>query len=72
LCCLDSSAGARTRLEAEEEEEGEDEEVVVMAEKDLNSRTAPLRCENKESSESEKAHLESMFLVPLATPVRAK
>src|SRR5882724_3225044 len=53
MCCqrfkselghLDSVA-ARTRLEAEEEEEGEEEEVVVvMANKDLNSGTAPLRC----------------------------
>jgi len=61
-----------TYLEAEEQEEGEEEEVVVMADKDLNSRTAPLRCENEESSESEKAHLGSMSLVPLTTPVSAK
>ena|SRR5882724_6967112 len=54
LGCLDSAAGSRTHLEVEEEEKGEEEEVVVIADKDWNSGTAPLRCEAKESSESKK------------------
>jgi len=81
MCCqrlesnlghLDSATGSRTCLEAEEEDEWEEEEVVLMADKDWNSRIAPLRCEDEESSELEKVHLESMSLVPLTKPVSTK
>jgi len=41
--------------------------VVVMADKDQNSGMAPLRCEDEESSELERAHLESISLMPLTT-----
>ena len=63
---LDSVA-SKTHLEAGEEEEGEEEVVVVMADKDQNSGMAPLRCEDEESSELERAHLESISLMPLTT-----
>jgi len=46
--------------------------VVVMANKNQNGGTAPFRCEDEESSESEKAHLESMSLIPLTIPVSTK
>ena len=69
---LDSATGSRTLLEKEEEEEGEEEEVVVMADKDWNGGTAPLRCEDEELSESEKVHIESMSLMPIVKPASAK
>jgi len=43
-----------------------------MANKNQNGGTAPFRCEDEESSESEKAHLESMSLIPLTIPVSTK
>ena len=45
---------------------------VVMADKDQNGGMVPLRHEDKESSELEEVHLQSMSLMPLTTLVSEK